>query len=85
MERDFITADIYLISAIKILLHIEPQYKVQGNRTLGVFPASDALYKALNDFNNGVPINALEFSQVIKKVRSELITRRNQDAEGGIR
>jgi hypothetical protein len=82
MEREFVTADVYLIAIIQVLLQIQPTYRVHNGRTLGVFPVSDELYKCMNDFNSGVTVNALEFVAAIRKVRAELITRRNSEGEG---
>jgi hypothetical protein len=50
---------------------------VQNGRTVFVFPASDDLYRALNDFNAGALLNAIEYSQVIKRLRGEMLSRRS--------
>ena len=80
-QKDFETADLYLASAISILLKSNPNYKVENRRTLFVFPITDALYKAMNAFNNGIQLNAYEYAQTLKYLRAEMLMRRGQ--EGG--
>lgn len=77
-RKDFETADLYLASAISILLKSNPNYKVENSRTLFVFPISDDLYKAMNAFNNGILLNAYEYAQTIKHQRAEMLMRRGQ-------
>lgn len=79
LSKEFVTADLYLASAIRILLNKHPEFKVENGRTLFIYPVCDALYKAMNDYNNGVAINAFEFAQTIKRLRAEMLMRR---AEG---
>lgn len=81
-QKDFETADLYLASAISILLKSNPSYKVENSRTLFVFPISDDLYKAMNAFNNGIQLNAYEYSQTIKHLRAEMLMRRGQVGDG---
>ncbi|GBE37475.1 MAG TPA: hypothetical protein ENH24_00565 [Nitrospirae bacterium] len=85
MERakEFTTSDLYLTSAISILLKIKPDFIVKNNRTLFVFQVSNDLYQAMSDFNSGVAINAYDFSQMIKRMRSEMITRRDMKNNNG--
>jgi|Deesub1362A_J573_1020465.scaffolds.fasta_scaffold00319_15 hypothetical protein len=80
MEKEFISADLYLSSAISILLKIQPTFKVENGRTLFVFPVNDDLYKAMNAYNNGIPINAIEYAQQIKRLRAEMLLRRKMDS-----
>jgi len=75
--KEFLTHDVYLASGLVLLLAIVPRYQVQNGRTVFVFPASDNLYRALNDFNAGAPLNAVEYSQVIKRLRGEMLSRRS--------
>lgn len=82
-QKDFETADLYLASAISILLKSPPNYKVENGRTLFVFPISDDLHKAMNVFNNGIQVNAYEYAQTIKRLRAEMIIRRNAHSSGG--
>ncbi|HET6514142.1 MAG TPA: hypothetical protein VFG09_03205 [Thermodesulfovibrionales bacterium] len=82
-QKDFQTADLYLSAAICVLLGIVPNYKVESNRTLFVFPISNDLYGAMNSYNNGVALNAYEFAQMIKRLRAEMIMRREMGGGRG--
>lgn len=75
--KEFTSADLYLSSALSILLQIQPQFKVENGRALFIFPVSDALYGALSDYNSGISINAIEFVQTIKRLKSEMMLRRS--------
>jgi len=77
-KSEFITHDIWLASALTILLNSIPDYRVSNGKTLFVFPGDDKTYKAISDFNGGVAINAYEYSQAIKKQKFEMLTRRGQ-------
>ena len=81
VTREFITSDLYLSSAIAILLNIAPHFKVENGRTLFVFPVSDDLYRAMDDFNGGIPINALQYSLMLKKLRGEMHMRRTMEGQ----
>ena len=85
MQKEFVTADVYLSASLALQLNIEPSYRVKNKKTLTIFPASDELYKAMNEYNNGCLVNALEFVQMIKRIRAEMIMRRNSEGqENGI-
>ena len=77
----FETADLYLSSAICILLDTHPAFRVENGRTLFVFPISDDLYKAMNAYNNGTPINAYEYAQTLKRLRAEMLMRRGMEGQ----
>lgn len=80
-QKDFETADLYLSSAICILLNIQPTFRVENGRTLFVFPISDNLYKAMNAYNSGAPVNAYEYAQMLKRLRAEMIMRRGMERQ----
>lgn len=80
-ERIFETADLYLSAAITTLLTIEPQYKVvHGNKTIFCYPATDDLYRAMSIYNAGVELPAIEYAGTIKRLRAEMLMRRNAGA-----
>lgn len=76
-QKEFITADVYLSSAIAIFLNTQPNFRVENGRTLFVFPISNDLYEAMNAYNNGTPINICEYVETLKKMRAEMVMRRN--------
>lgn len=75
-QGNFETADLYLASAISILLKSNPSYKVENRRTLFIFPVSDNLYKAMAEYHGGIQLNAFEYAQIIKRLRAEMLMRR---------
>lgn len=81
--NEFCTYDLYLASALTLLLNIPPQYRVTNGRTIFIFPISDDLYNAVDHYNGGTAINALQYSLTLKRLRSEMMMRRNIEAETG--
>lgn len=81
--KELATADLYLASAISILLNTQPNFRGSNGKVLFVFPASDELYKAMNDYNNGIPLNSYEFAQTIKRIRAEMLIRKGGKDETG--
>lgn len=81
--KNFITPNLYLSAAIVTLTGIQPEYKVQNNKTLFVFPVSEALYKAMTEYNNGAVGNLYDHDETIKRLRAEMLTRRNLKLNGG--
>ena len=79
-QSEFLTSDYFTAAAVSILLDILPTYRPSGSKTLAVFPASPAVYQAVNDFNSGVSLNAMEFTAMVKTIRAEMISRRRPGA-----
>lgn len=81
MEKVTELSDVYLASAVSLILNIQPDLKVHNRRTLFCFPASDELYKAMNEYNNGTLLNAVEYAQMIKRLRAEMLMRRKMEGK----
>jgi len=77
MQQIFQTFDVYTAAAITVILRIEPTYKVENGRTIFLFPRSESIHQALNDFNAGIELNSYEYAQTIKRLRAEMLSRRN--------
>jgi len=75
-KKEFISADLYQTSFVSIFLGQFPSFKVESGKTLFIFPADAALYKAINAYNAGAPVNAFEFAQQIKRLRGEMYARK---------
>jgi len=84
-NKDFVTGDLYLSAAIITLLSTNPSFKTENDRVLFIFPINEDLYKAMNAYHNGIPVNVYEYAQTIKRLRAEMIMRRNttQASTGG--
>ena len=80
-RKEFISGDVWLASALSILLNLYPGFWVSNGKTFFVFPADDATYKAMADFSNGIPINAFLYSETVKKLRVEMFSRRGNGGE----
>ncbi len=81
-QQEFISADLYLSAAISVLLQIQPRYRVERGKTLFVFDVSTRLYEAMHDFNSGMPVNALEYATTLKRLKAEMLMRRNMSQTG---
>jgi hypothetical protein len=80
--KEFVSSDLYLSAAISILLQAHPNFRVENGRTLFIFDISDHLYKAMSDYNSGVPINAMEYTLALKRLKAEMLMRRSLDNKG---
>jgi hypothetical protein len=79
-ERVFETPDLYLSAALVTLLKLQPSFKVTRGRTIFCFQATDDLYRAMSIYNAGVELPANEYAETIKRLRAEMIMRRNAGA-----
>ena len=77
MIKTFQTLDLYL-SAFLSLQGISPNLKINGNKVVFFFDASDQLYKLLADFNSNISIPVTDFCTAIKILRGQMITMRGQ-------
>jgi len=75
-ENVFETPDLYLSSAIVMILKVEPSYTVRNDKTFFCFPVSDALYKTMGAYNAGRALCAIEYADTIKRLRAEMLLRR---------
>lgn len=81
MEKSFETHDVYLASAITLLLKQPPEYKLQNGKILFVFPISDGLYRAMSAYNGGESVNIFEYAQTLKRLRAEMFMRRGMEGQ----
>lgn len=80
-SKKFLTPDVYLSAAICLQLKTWPEFQVDDGRVKFVFPVSDKLHKAIFAFNDGTPLNVLEYSTTLRRLKSEMFSRR--DRAGG--
>ena len=76
--KELAFADLYLSAAISLLLNLPPGFRVENGKTLFTFPRDEALYKALDDYNSGASLPALDYAERIKRLRAEMLMRRGQ-------
>jgi hypothetical protein len=82
-ENVFEIPDLYLSSAIAMILKVEPSYSVRNNRTFFCFSVSDELYKTMGAYNAGFLLPAIEYAETIKRLRAEMLMRRKPGASNG--
>lgn len=79
-QKVFVTGDIWLASALTILLKTFPSFKVEQQKTLFIFPGNAETYKAISDYNSGVPVSAYLYAETAKRLKVEMLTRRQTEA-----
>lgn len=84
-KNEFVTNDAYLYAALLILLQSQPSFKVEpSGRVSFTLPASDKLYKALQEYSEGVPLPAVDYAEMIKMVRAGMYSRKgSRDSSAG--
>lgn len=73
----FFSPDLYQSAALVLLLNSQPEFKLVNGKILFGFPVNDELYRGMAQYNCGFPLNALEFTQSIKRLKSEMMMRRS--------
>ena len=81
-QKTFSTSDLYLASALSVFLNTLPELQVTGRVVVFFFPASDALFRAIEAFNKGTALNALEYSRMIKKLKGDMLSMRDMARAG---
>ncbi len=82
-RTDFATSDLYLASAISLLLKIIPEYELTQGKIFFHFPKSPELYEAVASYSDGVMLNAYEFAFRIKRLRADMLIRKNELSDQG--
>ena len=83
-KKDFSTSDLYLASAIALIIEIFPKYKIDGEgRVFFSFSRSAALFEAIAAYSGGTPLNCYEYASKIKRVRGDMLMTKNQLKEQG--
>ena len=76
--KDFETDNIYQSSTITCITKIPPKFKPTGDMVHFVYPATEEVLKAAQDFFNGVLVNVYLFSTILKKIRGEMLSKRKE-------
>lgn len=75
-QKEFITGDLWLATALTVFLKTLPEFKVENNKTLFIFPGGDKTYRAISDFNGGAEASLCFFSETAKRLKVEMLNRR---------
>lgn len=81
-QKEFITGDLWLAAALTVFLKTLPDFKVENNKTLFVFPGDDKTYRAISDFNGGASASLCLFAETARRLKMEMLNRRQA---GGLR
>lgn len=71
MERIYTTLDAYQAGFLTLKGHI-PELIQQGDKIVFAFNASDDLYKAIAEYNNGAKVEASKLALAIKTLKSQI-------------
>ncbi len=83
LDKLFWTVDLYLSSALVLLLNIQPEYRYANGKILFGFPVDDALYRAMAQYNTGACLNVFEYAQTLRRLRSEMLMRKGMGQNQG--
>jgi len=83
-ERFFETPDPYASSVLTIELKKEPEYVLRRKKVFFRFVKDEGLYQILNRYVSGeLQVTAIRFVETLRRLRSEMIRRREAgDADG---
>ena len=73
--------DVYLISFILLKqpeVESKTHFKVEAGRTVAKLPADNSTFELIRQYSAGESVPANEFSRMIKRIRGQFITKRNE-------
>ncbi len=77
-ERSFSTLDLYL-SSFLTLNKLPPTLELKNSKVVFTFPANEALYRLMMDFNSNVNVPVADFVTAIKTLRGQMLTMRGSE------
>ena len=82
MDELILTSNLWQAGFITYIIKCEIQFQYNGSMFLFSLPKTEAVLKAMRDFNNGALIPAVEYAEVIKRLRHELYLVKNEIGRG---
>ena len=76
-DYHFSTMDIYL-SAFLLIYGIQPDLKLQNERVIFTFPATEELYKNMMRYNSNANVHVADFVTAVKTLRGQMLTMRGR-------
>jgi hypothetical protein len=73
VSERFITGDAYLSAYLSLKL-AKPELVMNRGRVLFSFPKSEELYHHVYEFNAGALVDVREFTEALKRARSDIYT-----------
>ncbi len=77
-KKEFVTGDLWLASALTIILKAYPVFSVKNGKVLFKLPDTTDTYRAIAEYNSNSPLPAFEYSQTVKRLRGEMIKRKGE-------
>ncbi len=77
-DKKFVTGDLWLASALTLLLNTYPDFETKNNKVLFIFPNGAKTYKAIADYNSNTPLPVFDYQQTVKRLRGEMIKRKEE-------
>jgi hypothetical protein len=77
--RKIRSTDLYQDTTVEILTGDKSLLVVENGTVIFERPISDKILKAIDDYNGGIPINVLLFSQTYKRRRAEMLMKRGME------
>lgn len=74
-QKNLKIPDIWLASALSLVLKIEPELERDGDVIIFVFPFSSETVKAINDLSSGaIKFDYITYSERVKNLKNRMIT-----------
>ena len=74
---NFETMDIYL-SAFLSLFGVQPELKLNHNKVIFSFPATEDLYQLMMNYNSNVNVPVSDFTTTVKTLRGQMLSMRGR-------
>jgi hypothetical protein len=81
MLKNFETTFLDLAATISIFTSIYPEFKIINSKVICSFPVNDEVYKAIARFNSNDLIPVFDFSQRLRKIRSQMMSLKRNNQE----
>jgi hypothetical protein len=79
--RKIRSTDLYQDTAVEILAGEKSDLIVENGTVIFERQISDKILQAIADYNNGIAINVLLFSQTYKRRRAEMLMKRGMEVQ----
>jgi hypothetical protein len=82
-ENDVIlTPNLWLAVYIVLITQCKSSFEHNGTMLLFSLPKTEAVTKAVADFNNGGLVSAIEYAEIAKRLRHEMFLAKNERESG---
>jgi hypothetical protein len=83
-EEVILTPNLWIVGYTIQTTKCKSGFEDNGSMLLFSLPKTDAVLKAMADFNNGGLVRAIEYAEIVKRLRHEMyLTRNERESENG--